>query len=284
MALQILVDSASDITPDEAKRLKVVHIPLTVSFGDSQYQDGVNLTHRQFYEKLIESDTLPMTSQASPAVFQEVCRPLVEAGDEVVIIALSSQLSGTCQSACLAASEFGGRVHVVDSENVCVGERLLVQRAVELRAQGMGAQELVNALNREKKDIRVLAVLDTLEYLKKGGRVSAAAAFAGGLLSIKPVVTVADGKVQLCGKARGSRNGGNLLRRLIAEGGGVDFTRPYCVAYSGLSDAMLQKYMDDNADLWQTHTRALPVYTVGSVIGTHVGPDAIAVAYFEKQV
>lgn len=283
MAVKFVIDSASDITPQEALAMGVTHVPLTVTFDGREYQDSVNLTHKQFYEKLIESDSLPTTSQVTPAAFIDAIRPLVEAGDTVIVIALSSVLSGTYQSACIAATEFPGRVLVVDSLSVCVGERLLIQRALELAKTGMSAEALVERLEREKKDIRVLAVLDTLEYLKKGGRISAATAFAGGLLNIKPVITVREGAVELCGKARGSKNGNNLLRKFIQESRGVDFARPYCVAYSGLSDIMLNKYMEDNGDLWQTHVKSLPAYTVGCVIGTHVGPDAIAVAYFEVE-
>lgn len=143
-------------------------------------------------------------------------------------------------------------------------------------------RKVYDRLNRDKACIRVLAVLDTLEYLRKGGRISGAVAFAGNLLNIKPVICVHEGGIMLCGKARGSRNMSNMIRKQIEEGNGIDFDRPVCVAYSGLSDAILQKYIADNADLWNTNASALPVATIGSVIGTHVGPGAIGAAYFEK--
>lgn len=282
MAIRFLVDSASDITPMQARELGIVHVPLVVTFGDTPYLDGVELTHRQFFEKLIESDALPTTSQVPPAIFADAFRPLVEKGDTVIALIVSSSLSGTYQSACIAAEEFDGKVFVVDTENVCIGQRMLVLRGLELLREGKSAEEIVACLNREKKDVRLLAVLDTLEYLKKGGRISAATAFAGGLLSIKPVVMVKDGTVELCGKARGSKNGNNLLRKLIAESNGVDFNRPYCLGYSGLSDHLLKKYVEDSTELWCANTKELPIYTVGSIIGTHVGPGAIAVSYFEK--
>lgn len=282
MSIRFIIDSASDILPEMAKALGLVHIPLTVTFGDQQYQDAITLSHRQFYEKLVESDILPTTSQVTPGAYIEAIRPLVEAGETVIILALSSVLSGTYQSACIAAAEFPGKVYVIDTLTVCVGERLLALRGLELAREGLPVEEVVACLEREKTNIRVLAVLDTLEYLKKGGRISATTAFAGGLLSIKPVIAVRNGAVELCGKARGSKNSNNLLRKFIRKSRGVDFARPYCVAYSGLDDSMLQKYIEDNADLWQTNTHALPVSTVGCVIGTHAGPGAIAVAYFEK--
>lgn len=283
MAIRFVVDSASDILPEEAKAMGVVHVPLTVRFGETEYADAVTLSHREFYEKLVESDVLPTTSQVAPGLFALAFREIMAQGDTPVAIVVSSKLSGTYQSACIAAEECDGVPLVVDSLNVTLGERLLVRRALELAAEGMDAEALVAQLNREKADIRVLAILDTLEYLKKGGRISAATAFAGSLLSIKPAVMVKDGEVAMAGKARGSKNGSNLLRKLIDEGRGVDFSRPYCVAYSGLSDALLRKYIEDSADLWQADAQELPVATVGCVIGTHVGPGAIAVSFFEKE-
>ena len=280
MAIRLITDSASDLLPQEAAALGVVHMPLRVRFDTEEYLDAVDLSHRRFYEKLVESDTLPTTSQIPPAEFSDVFRKITEQGDTAVAITLSGALSGTYQSACIAAEDFPGRVFVVDSRNVCVGQRILVLRALELVQQGMDAPTLVEQLNREKQDIRVMAVLDTLEYLKKGGRISAATALAGGLLSIKPVVAVVDGEVVMLGRARGSKNSNNLLRKFMEQDGGVDFARPYCVAYSGLSDALLQKYMADNEDLWRTDEKSLPIATVGCVIGTHVGPNAVAVGFF----
>lgn len=280
MAIKFVIDSASDILPEEAARLALVHIPMLVSFDGQEYKDGVDLTHREFYEKLIESDALPTTSQVTPACFEAACRKIVDAGDTPIIITLSSKLSGTYQSAVLAAQEFEGKAYVVDSENVCIGERLLILRAVELRNQGYSAGQIVERLEEEKKHIRVLAILDTLEYLKKGGRISSAVAFAGNLLSIKPVIAVENGEIALVGKARGSKKGNNLLRQMVETCGGINFEKPYCLAYSGLSDEMLQKYITDSADLWQGKVESLPIATVGSTIGTHVGPGAIAVSFF----
>lgn len=282
MAIQIVIDSASDILPEEAHEMGVIHIPLKVAFGDIEYLDGVTLTHRQFFEKLIESDTLPVTSQISPATYEEVFREAAKDGDDVIAIVLSSKLSGTYQSACIAADECGGRIFVIDSENVCIGERILIEYAVSLRDLGKTAEEITEAVEQKKHQVRLMALLDTLEYLKKGGRISSATAFAGGLLSIKPVIALEEGKVALVGKARGSKNGNNLLRQFIQDCGGIDFSMPYCLAYSGLSDSLLQKYVSDSAELWEGITDQLPICCVGSIIGTHIGPGAIAVAFFEK--
>ena len=198
-------------------------------------------------------------------------------------VVLSAKLSGTWQSARIAAESFSGRVFVVDSENATIGERILVERALELMDQGLEAAEIAARLDEEKKDIRLVPLLDTLEYLKRGGRISPAVAMVGGILSIKPVVAVQDGEVVMLGKARGSKNGSNLLVQEIGKAGGVDFTRPYLLGYAGLDDVLLKKYIEDSSELWTGHTDSLPIATVGGTIGTHVGPGAIAVAFFRRK-
>lgn len=283
MAIQFIIDSASDILPDEAKELGLIHLPLKVLIGEEEFRDSVDLSHEEFYEKLIESDTLPKTSQLPPIAFEEAYKSIVDAGDTAVVITLSGKLSGTYQSAMIAASDFEEKVFVVDSENVCIGERILILRGLELRKEGLSAAEIAAKLDEEKHQIRLLALLDTLEYLKKGGRISTATAFAGSLLSIKPVIAVEDGQVVLTGKARGSKQGNNLLRQLIARSGGINFDKPYYLAYSGMSDAVLKKYIADSTELWSGYANELPISTVGCAIGTHVGPGAIAVAFFENE-
>lgn len=278
MKIRIITDSASDLLPPH--RPEVTVLPMTISFGGEEYRDGVDLTHRQFYEKLIEGEDLPTTSQIAPAQFEEAFRAAAEAGETVVAVVLSAKLSGTWQSACIAAGEFPGQVFVVDSANATIGEMILVERAVELMDQGLDAAAIAARLEEEKRDIRLVALLDTLEYLKKGGRVSASVAMVGGLLAIKPVVGIRDGEVVMLGKARGSRNGNNLLVQEIQKTGGVDFTRPCRLGYTGLDDGLLQKYVADSAALWREHADTLPLGTVGGTIGTHVGPGAIAVAFF----
>ena len=282
MAVQFIIDSASDILPGEAQELGLIHLPLTVLFGEETYRDAVDLTHEGFYEKLVENDVLPTTSQIPPGDFSAAYEKVVESGDEAVVITLSGKLSGTWQSAVIAAEGYEDRIFVVDSENVTIGERILVQLGLVLRNQGLSAREIAAGLDEEKKNIRLLALLDTLEYLKKGGRISAATAFAGGLLSIKPVIAVEDGLVAMKGKARGSKQGNNLLRQLVEECGGIDFQKPFALAYSGLSDKLLQKYIADSGELWKGMAEFLPISTVGCTIGTHAGPGAVAVAFFAK--
>ena len=281
MAIRFIVDSASDLLPEECRELGILHIPMPVTFGGTCYADAVDLTHREFYEKLIECTELPTSSQASPVAFEEAFRQVTEAGDTAICIVVSGGLSGTYQSAMIAAEPFGDSVIVIDSESVCVGQRILTLRGLELAAQGLDAAAIAAALNEEKKKIRVLALLDTLEYLKKGGRISAATAFAGSLLSIKPVIAIENGAVTMAGKARGSKQGNNLLRELVAKCGGINFEKPFAVAYSGLSDTMLRKYVEDSGDMLGSHAAELKLTTVGCAIGVHAGPGAVAVAFFE---
>lgn len=282
MSIRILTDSASDLLPPYRSELTV--LPMCITFGEDEYLDGVDLTHREFYEKLIASKDLPTTSQISPAQFGEAFQKAVDAGETVIAIVLSSRLSGTWQSACVAAEDFPGRVFVVDSANATIGERILVERALELLDQGLDAADIAARLEAEKKDIRLVALVDTLEYLKKGGRVSSAVAMVGGLLSIKPVVGVVDGEVVMLGKSRGSKHGGNLLIQEIRKAGSIDYGRPYLVGYAGLDDTLLQQYIEDSRPIWSPHTDHLPVVTVGGTIGTHVGPGGIAVAFFRRSM
>ncbi len=282
MAIKLIIDSSSDIDFAEAEKRNIVMIPMEISFGETTYLDGVNLSKNEFFEKLIETDTFPKTSQINKFRFEEVFNKAVADGSEAVCITLSSKLSATYNSAVDASKKFGGRVRVVDSKNACIGERVLIDYAQRLIAENRTLDEIESVLNTVKQKIYLLALLNTLQYLQKGGRISLMTAFAGGLLNVKPVVAVKDGEVKLVGKALGSKKGNNLLAQLIGKSGGVDFNMPYAVGYSGLSDDVLQKYLSDSAYMWQGSTESIPVYRVGSTIGAHVGPGAIAVAFFAK--
>ena len=279
MRVRIIIDSTTDLAPELRGQVEIV--PLTVSFGTEEYIDGVTITHEEFYSKLIESDVLPTTSQATPAAFAEVFEEVAAAGDSAVVITVASQLSGTCQSARIAAEDYDN-IYVVDSGSVTLGAGILAEYALRCARSGMTAAEIAGLLEKKKEDICLIAMLDTLEYLKKGGRISAAVAFAGGLLNIKPVVNVKDGVINMLGKARGSKQGNNLLVQEIEKTGGIDFDMPILLGYSCLSDALLKKYITDSAPLWENGIDTLRYTSIGSVVGTHAGPGAIAAAFFHK--
>lgn len=225
MPIKIVIDSSSDISKEEAVQLGIEVIPMIVSFDKDEYYDGVDLTPKEFYEKLIESDVLPKTSQITPFRYMEVYERLVKEGYDVIVITLSSKLSNTYNSAVLASHEFDGKVKVVDSLNAAIGERLLCQLALKLVEDGLSFDEIVEQLEVMKHKINLIAIVDTLEYLKKGGRISKTIAFAGELLAIKPVISVVAGEVKVIGKARGSKNAKNLLNQMILKK--VELIFPY---------------------------------------------------------
>lgn len=287
MTVRIITDSASDITAADiaaAGNPALTVLPLSVTFGQTTYEDGVDLSHQRFYELLVEGDDLPMTGQVNPYAFEQAIAQAREAGEEVVVITLSGKLSGTNASAMTAAAAFEDGVYVVDSKSVTVGERILVDYALRLVGEGLSAADIACALEQAREDVHVVGLLDTLEFLRRGGRIPASAAALGKLLSIKPVITITDGVVELLGKARGSKNGRNLLTQQVEAAGGIDFSMPIELAYAGLDDALLRKYVEDSRHIWEGHVALddLPVHTVGATIGTHVGPGAIALAFFKR--
>lgn len=280
MSIRIITDSASDMTPAEHPALRV--LPLSVTFGTDVYMDGVDIDHQRFYEMLVERDELPKTGQVNPYTFSQAIAEAREAGDEAVIITVGAKLSGTNQSARTALAEApGGDVFVVDSNNVTLGERVLVEYALRLVDEGKSAAQIAAVVEAVRDRVVVIGLLETLEYLVRGGRLSAAAGAVGTLFNVKPVVAAEDGLIVQLGKARGSKNGRNLLNQKVEKAGGVDFSMPLALGYTGLSDAVLKKYIEDSAALWAGHTeRELPIHTIGATIGTHVGPGAVAVAFF----
>lgn len=279
MKTRIIVDSTADLTPQYAERVHIV--PLTVHFGDEEFIDGLNITKKGFYEKLIESDVMPTTSQATPDAFMKEFDKASAAGDEVVVITLSSKLSGTYQSACIAAEGYEN-IYIVDGLTAAIGTGILVELAIRMLDDGMSAKEIAETLEKEKEKVVVVALIDTLEYLKRGGRISKTTAVVGGVLNIKPVASIDNGVINILGKARGSKMGNNLLVEEIQKAGGVDFSKPVLLGYTGISDALLLKYIEDSKHLWEGNLEEVRYETVGSVIGTHAGPGAVAVAFFKN--
>ena len=274
MGIRIIVDSTADLTPQVRQRVAVV--PLTVHFGEEEFMDGVDITGRQFYEKLVTSKVLPTTSQASPHAFSEVFGRAVADGDTVIAIVVSSQLSGTYQSAVIAAEEYPGQVHVVDSLNIALGSAILTEYALRLVDEGCDPARIVTRLEEVKTHICLMAVVDTLEFLQRGGRLSKTAAIAGGILSIKPVIALVDGMIKVIAKGRGNKQANSLMNQKVKEAG-IDMSMPMMLGYTGVSDELLQKYRVESEGLWPAH---IPVSQVCSVVGTHAGPGAVALAFF----
>ena len=278
MSVKIIIDSTADLMP--AVKARCLVVPLTIHFDDEEYIDGVTISHKEFYEKLVETDVMPRTSQANPDAFAKEFEKVSAAGDSALVIVISSKLSGTCQSAMIAAADYDN-IYVVDSGTGAIGAGILTEYALQLADEGLDAKSIAQKLDEEKKRIKIVAMVDTLEYLYKGGRLSKTAAIAGGILNIKPVLAIDDGEIKILGKARGSKQGNNFLVSEIEKAGGVDFERPVLLGYTGLSNALLVKYIEDSKKLWEDNRASLNSTVIGSVIGTHAGPGAVAVAFFK---
>ena len=279
--VRILTDSASDISQEKATEWGITVIPLKVRFGDEEYLDGVTLSCKDFYKKLVEKAEVPKTSQITPYEYSQEFEKAKEAGDELICLCLSSGVSGAYQSACMAAADYSN-VYVIDTKQFCISEFIIVQRAIQLRDQGLSAKEIADTVSEDLKYAHVIAAFDTLEYLKLGGRLSSAAAFAGNFLMIKPVLTIEEGIVKILGKARGSRNKHNMLMEFVKNSGGIDYDKPTCLGYTGLSDDLLIKYVEDSKELYEGYEDRIQYAEVGATIGTYAGPGAIAFAFFEK--
>lgn len=280
MNIRILTDSTSDITNEQAIKKNITVVPLRVSFGNEEYKDGENLTSEQFYEKLKNTNKLPITSQPSPEEFLLHFEEAKQKSDTVIVITLSSKLSGTYQSALLAKNMCDyDNIYLVDSSTVTLGLKLLVDYAIVLRDQGKSAEDIINILEKEKNNISVLAVVDTLEYLKKGGRLSSTAAFAGTLLNIKPIIKVKDGEVSMAAKARGTNSAFSKLKALIDDNGNIDFDKPYTLGYTGDRHTLdpFLNFIESSYSLSD-----LPISTIGCTVGVHAGPGACGIAYFNK--
>ena len=279
--IRILTDSASDILPAEAEQLGVTVIPLNVTLEDGTVlRDGIDQTPSEYYALLKACRKLPTTSQPSPELFERFYQDAAAAGDEVLGIFLSHELSGTWQCARLAADLVNvDNVLFVDSANVCLGEGLLVRLAVQLRAAGRTLVQIATDLEHAKEHLHLVAVIDDLKYLRKGGRLPAAVAVAGGMLGIKPLITLQEGKVAMAGKARGLPGAYVALFKKIEELGGIspDFAALAGYTVSTREVQPIQTYLRDNLQQEDPLVRQ-----IGCVIGTHAGPGAFGLAFFDK--
>ncbi len=279
--IRILTDSASDILPAEAEQLGVTVIPLNVTLEDGTVlRDGVDMTPSAYYEILAGCRKLPTTSQPSPELFENFFLEAAAAEDEVIGIFLSHALSGTYQCAKLAADMANvDNVLFVDSGHVCLSEALLVRLAVQLRDSGKAAGQIAAILEHAKEHLHLVAAIDDLKYLRKGGRLPAAVAVAGGMLGIKPLITIQDGKVAMAGKARGLPGAYVALFKKVEEMGGITPAFPALAGYTVSTREVtpIQTYLRDNLQ-----QEDLLVRQIGCVIGTHAGPGAFGIAFFDK--
>jgi len=279
--IRIITDSASDIPNDGNVPACLSILPLTIYFGEESFLDGVTITNEEYYNRLINGDILPKTSQVSPYEFEKEIQKALDNGEKVIIITISSGLSGTYQSACIAADNFDKDVTVIDSLQATSAEQVLVKYAVQMVENGEEYDKIVEALERDKNKIKLLGPLDTMEYLKKGGRISAAKAAFASALSIKAVITLIDGLVEVVAKARGRKNAMESMLKLIKDSG-VDETKPVAIGYSGNDKTMMNTYIEASKADGYVNMEDWQVVSIGSTIGTYTGPDAVLVGFFEK--
>lgn len=278
--IKIITDSTSDIDVTYAKELNIDIVPLKVIIDGKEYKDRVDLQPDQFYSLLEKSEVLPTTSQPSPQEFLNYYEEAKEKGDSVIVMTLSGTISGTYQSANIAKdlAEYEN-IYVIDSLNATQALRLLVLKAVALREEGKDAETIFNELQAYKERVRIVAFVDTLEYLCKGGRMSKTVAAAGTLLKVKPIIGLRDGKLEMFSKARGAVKATAKIIELIHEDGEIDFKEPICIGYTG-NDEGLEKFEQALRDEFKLED-VLHGF-VGPVIGTHAGPGARLIAYVKK--
>ena len=282
MSVRLISDSACDLSQSEARELGVTILPLTIRIDGAEYQDGVTISAKEFYEKLESGMNFPVTRPVSQAAFSEALEPMVQAGDEVIIITISEKLSNTAKNAAIAASKAGGKVWVVDSGSVTIGQNILLRYAIRLRDHGISGSHIASELERAKPHIRLLFRLDTLRYLMLGGRLSRSSAFLGTIMKVKPVLNVENGVIQVLGKARGTQQSNDMLTEFIPSLGNIDFTMPVIMACTG-EPTVLKEYYDSSKSIWEGHEDSLLTTTIGSTVCTHSGLGAVAVAFFSNE-
>lgn len=276
MAIRIVTDSTSDIPLEDQKSLGIDIVSLNVIFDSKKYTDGVDLKKEEFYDMLAKAEHLPTTSQVNPDGFQELFKSYIDAGDDVIGIFISSKLSGTYQSACIVQQMLqSDHVYVVDSKSATFGLALLVYEAIKQRDKGVPAKDIYDSLMRLRDRIEFYAVVDTLKYLKMGGRLSSSAAILGGMLNIKPLVSLIDGEVKSPDKARGQSAAFALIAEKLKE------HRPdnnYPIAFGHSNDPKLMddfiRYISGSGNVAPDH-----ICEIGCVIGTHAGPGCVGLAY-----
>lgn len=278
--VRIITDSTSDLTQEDGATLGVIVVPLTVHFGDETFRDGVDLSKKEFFDRLSTVDVLPTTSQVPPGEFTPLFQKYIDNGDEIVGIFISSRLSGTCQSADVARGLVcPDRIHIVDSMSATFQLGLLVFEAIRYRDAGKSAAEIAQLLRRLVPRVRLFAVVDTLKYLRMSGRISTATAFVGGLLGVTPIITIAGGIVESIGKTRGLKPGLKFIAdQLRADPPDLSHTVVY--GHINAPDSLREtvSYLSE-----QFSISSYQEMDIGITVGTHVGPGAAGIAYIAKE-
>lgn len=280
--VRIVSDSTCDLSPELIKKHGIAIVPLYVIFEGKAYKDGIDITTEELYKKVEELNTLPKTSAPSPMDFQKVFRKHIENGEDIIYIGLSSKISSTLQNARLAAQEFPeGRIEIVDSENLSTGIGLLVMKAVDYAEEGLSASEIAARVRELVPRVRTRFIINTLDYLYKGGRCTALESFIGNLLNIKPVVSVRDGRMILEEKIRGKREKArsNMLENALADKENMMMERIFVTHSMDLEEAELLRESLQK----EISGSEIIITDAGCVISSHCGPKTVGILYIKRE-
>jgi len=281
MAIRIITDSSADLSPADARQMGVEVVSMSIQFGDRSYLDGVDLTKAEFYKLLSGGKESPTTAQPAPTDFLKPLEAAKAAGDEAVVIPISSALSGTYQSALIAKELCSyGPIYVVDSLSATAGVQVMVEYACRLREQGLTAGEIAEKAEALKGRIRIFAVIDTLEYLRRGGRLSSLQAGLGTVTKLKPIIAVREGAVVVAGKAFGTVAATKQLLKFLSEHP-IDNNFPAFALYSD-NRSRVEEFLPKLREV-DVLPKDLRFCSIGPTIGTHIGPGAVGMAYVERQ-
>ena len=272
--VRIVTDSTADLTPEQQRGAGITVVPLNVHFGDEVFRDHVDLSADEFFRRLKASPQLPRTSQPSVGAFEEAFRKLREAGDEVVAVHLSSKVSGTYNSALMAAQSVGdGKIEVVDSLSTSMALGFMALEGARLAKAGRDRQAIAESLQALAPKARVICVVDTLTYLERGGRIGKARALLGSLLNVKPILQLKDGEVVPLGRARGRAQALSRLVELLERDGKV--------SQLAIMHGAAQPDAEQLRDRVATSYPGLDILLteIGAVLGTHTGPGVIGFTY-----
>lgn len=279
--VKIFSDSTSDLPGEWIQRHDISLVPLYVVFGSETFRDGLDITPRDIYQRVEKEGTLPKTTAPSPGDFVSAFGPYIERGQDIVYISLSSKLSSTYQNAKIAADEFpAGRIHVIDSLTLCSGIGLLVMKAVMLAEQGLSSEEIAVQVSAIRPQVETQFVIDTLEYLHKGGRCSGMQHFIGSLLQIRPVLKLVDGSIIPAYKVRGRKEKAvqQMLDNTLADKDNMDKDLILVVHTEAEQEALkLAAILRE-----QTGARKVAVSEAGCVISSHCGPHTVGIMYTRK--
>lgn len=278
--IKIICDSLCDLDKSIVEQNDIEMIPLTVIIEDKEYRDGIDISKDDFYKKLRNENVYPKTSQVTYGQFKEVFEKYNEEGTSILYIAASSSATGTCQSAIMAKNDIDGDIRVFDSQQVCYGIARFVIEAVKLRDEGKNIDEIVEALEEMKDKVFVMFCTDTLEYLKKGGRISSTKAAIGNILNIKPILYVKDGLVSQLSQVRGKKNLVSKMIELAKDECGDLAGQTAYVGYTDNDEDEINKFIDCIKE--ELHPDNIELFQIGTGIGTHSGPGAMGMICLKK--